>query len=71
MFNNRLLAHMKSVDSKNRLNTHGPNQAPASLISSIYVSQRHIYQVAHENAKRDVELDRLFNPDFYEHGGGI
>ncbi|HYO25826.1 MAG TPA: hypothetical protein VEQ85_12865 [Lacipirellulaceae bacterium] len=30
-----------------------------------------IYAAAWTQAQRDVEIDRLFNAEFYEHGGGV
>jgi|GEM_PF-4586807 len=44
-------------------------QSPTAPLQPIHPAD--LYQAAYEKAKQEYQLNRLFNPDHYEEGGGI
>lgn len=71
MFNTRLVNYLQSSDYSSRISSETRERLPASPSMSFPVSFSDIYRSAYETAKRDYELNRLFNPHYYDDGGGI
>ena len=68
MFQNRLNEFVSeaffSVEPQPTAN--GSKQEPAMWAMPALVRTADIYQVAHNQAVQDHELDKLFNPEFYD-----
>lgn len=46
-------------------------QSPWEQLPLQIIKPADLYQAAYQKAKEEYELNRLFNPDYYEEGGGI
>ena len=69
MFENRISAQFQFPGSPRDEFTNASAQ-PQQILP--LVSLDNIYQTAAARARRDYELDRLFNPGYYgDHGSGI
>ena len=69
MFANRLQAYYSSSVSSLAPPTARWPEAPEAPFSPVPLKD--IYQAAYERARQDYEINRLFNPEFYEDGSGI
>lgn len=67
---------------ENRINGFMPNMGPASFTPGVFpqanereqasrspmaVQIADIYQIARQRAVEEIEIDKLFNPDFYDY----
>lgn len=76
MFENRISEQFQFTSAPNfQMSTVNiPPSVPAAMTAAPIlpmVSMQDIYQMAAAQARYDYELDRLFNPEYYDNGSGI